>query len=230
MALQQQEKLQMHLERGPYLGEVSALCFLHRIPNEKDDACSPPFPFLLAGSFFLSTDSALLHKNSSNNNTNRVILIIIIHIVITHCYCYGTGTGSEILLYGLPAGTKIASFQVFDGIRVHGITSRYPHHHHHSHLYSAAASASSASTSYTVAVFGERRVKLYNLRIDNNSIDYNNTSDNLELTLLHSLPKFTQWVLDVCFFQVFFSYHLLPFAFLFLPLLLNDNHPYAQLN
>lgn len=212
MVLEQKKKLQMQLERGPYLGEVSALCFLHRIPNEKDDACPHPFPFLLAGSLFLSTDSTLLHKSCSNNN-NRVILIII-HIVITHCYCYGTGTGSEILLYRFPTGTKIASFQVFDGIRVHGITSR--HHHHHSHLYSAAAAAS-ASSSYTVAVFGERRVKLYNLRIDNNSIDYNNTSDNLELTLLHSLPKFTHWVLDVCFFQVFFSYHLFPFRLFFAP-------------
>lgn len=205
-----QKKLQMHLERGPYLGEVSALCFLHRFPNEKDDACSPQFPFLLAGSLFLSTDSTLLHKNSNSNN-NRAILIII-HMVITHCYCYGTGTGSEILLYRFPTGTKIASFQVFDGIRVHGITSRQQHHHH-SHLYSATASASS----YTVAVFGERRVNLYNLRIHNNSIDYNNTSDSLELALIHSLPKFTHWVLDVCFFQVFFSYHLFPFLFVFGP-------------
>ncbi|CAI9104863.1 OLC1v1003646C1 [Oldenlandia corymbosa var. corymbosa] len=98
----------------------------------------------------------------------------------------GSGTGSEILVYRLPKGIKIASFQVFEGIRVHGITSSQHHY-----------TDDSLSFSYcTIAVYGERRVKLYKFRIS-----CLNHTDHLELALVSSLPKFNHWVLDVCFLQ-----------------------------
>lgn len=67
----------------------------------------------------------------------------------------------------------MSSFYVFHGIRVHGITC-------------------SSFDSNEIAVFGERRVKIFSVRVD----------DDVKLTLLQSLPKFGSWVLDVCFFNV----------------------------
>ncbi|XP_024018186.1 uncharacterized protein LOC21397028 [Morus notabilis] len=82
------------------------------------------------------------------------------------------GSGSQLLVYDLELGKMISSFYVFHGIRVHGITC-------------------SSFDSNEIAVFGERRVKIFSLRVD----------DDVKLTLLQSLPKFGSWVLDVCFFK-----------------------------
>ncbi|KAL5561082.1 hypothetical protein UlMin_030829 [Ulmus minor] len=81
------------------------------------------------------------------------------------------GTGSQLLLYDLELGKMINSFDVFQGIRVHGISF-------------------SNLGSQHFAVYGERRVKLFSL------VD-------VDLKLLQSLPKFANWVLDVCFFNSF---------------------------
>ena len=56
--------------------------------------------------------------------------------------------------------------------------------------------------SVKIAVFGERRVKLFNLRIEIVPEFRDESQVCFELTLFHSLPKFSHWVLDVCFFKV----------------------------
>nr|KYP71742.1 WD repeat-containing protein 6 [Cajanus cajan] len=113
------------MHRGPYLGDISALCFLH-LPNL-------PLPLLLAG------------------------------------------LGSEITVYNLELSNRIRSFSVFEGVRVHGIASSFPQ-------------------DTVVAVFGETRVKLLSFAFDS-------VSASAELTLIHLLPKFGHWVLDVCFLK-----------------------------
>ncbi|KAL5060747.1 hypothetical protein RYX36_032351 [Vicia faba] len=112
------------LHRGPYLGDISALCFLH-LPNH-------PLPLLLAG------------------------------------------LGSEILLYELEFGKIMKSYSVFDGVRVHGISS---------------------SAESVIAVFGEKRVKLFSFSFENGD------TGSSELRLIHLLPKFSHWILDVCFLR-----------------------------
>ncbi|KAK6118147.1 hypothetical protein DH2020_048131 [Rehmannia glutinosa] len=129
------------LRRGQYLGEISALCFLH-LPHHLSS-----FPLLLAG------------------------------------------TGSQILVYDLESGNIIRSFQVFEGIRVHGISLENFH-----------KQLPGSSHSFRVAVYGERRVKLFSLQIESDSQQKKPFLD-VKLTLIHSLPKFGHWVLDVCFLK-----------------------------
>uniref|UniRef100_A0A6N2NEC3 Uncharacterized protein n=1 Tax=Salix viminalis TaxID=40686 RepID=A0A6N2NEC3_SALVM len=139
MEEQQQKQSKWKLERGQYLGEISALCFLH--PPSKISST----PFLLAG------------------------------------------TGSQILLYNLESGKITKSFEVFDGIRVHGITC--------SSSEEESSNTPSLAVSFKIAVFGEKRLKLFNLHIQTPS------QVNADLVLIHCLPKFTHWVLDVSFFK-----------------------------
>ncbi|PWA96476.1 transducin family protein / WD-40 repeat family protein [Artemisia annua] len=115
------------MNSGQYIGEISALCFLH----QSQPATSPPL--LLAG------------------------------------------TGSELLFYDLTNSQMIASFQVFNGIRVHGIT---------------LLTSSNSSRAYTVAVFGERKLKLFKFDIE---------LPLVSLVSVESLPSFGHWILDVCF-------------------------------
>ncbi|KAM7526949.1 hypothetical protein LguiB_030359 [Lonicera macranthoides] len=129
------------MKSGEYLGEISALCFLHPPP--------PFLPFLLAG------------------------------------------TGSQIILYNLVTGKMISSFQVFQGIRVHGISSTI--------IDFDSTQPPSSSSSFKVAVFGERRVKLFSLHIDSHS--NNQLQVCVDLIPFHSLPKFSHWVLDVRFLK-----------------------------
>ncbi|KAL2345522.1 hypothetical protein Fmac_006807 [Flemingia macrophylla] len=120
-----QRLTEWHMHRGPYLGDISALCFLH-FPTLS-------LPILLAG------------------------------------------LGSEITVYNLEVNKRVRSFSVFEGVRVHGIASSFPH-------------------DTLVAVFGETRVKLFSFAFDS-------VSGSAELTLVHLLPKFGHWVLDVCFLK-----------------------------
>lgn len=84
----------------------------------------------------------------------------------------------------------LRSFHVLEGIRVHGIACRL------------VDCKEGSVLSVKIAVFGERRVKLFNLRIEMVPESQDEPQVCLELTLLHSLPKFSHWVLDVCFFKV----------------------------
>ncbi|RDX94301.1 WD repeat-containing protein 6, partial [Mucuna pruriens] len=122
---EEQRLTEWRMHRGPYLGDISALCFVH-LPNLS-------LPLLLAG------------------------------------------LGSEITVYNLELSKRISSFSVFEGVRVHGI-------------------ASSFAQETVIAVFGETRVKLFSFAFDS-------VSGSAELTLVHLLPKFAHWVLDVCFLE-----------------------------
>lgn len=87
-------------------------------------------------------------------------------------------------MYDLELGKIMKSFSVFDGVRVHGIASN------------------SATSSVTViTVFGETRVKLF-------SFSFDSDSGSPQLTLIHLLPKFSHWVLDVCFLEVSTTHYI----------------------
>ncbi|KAL3380551.1 hypothetical protein AABB24_000941 [Solanum stoloniferum] len=138
------EQSRCSLQRGQYLGEISALCFLHLPPDFSS------LPFLLAG------------------------------------------TGSQILVYDLTIGKLIRSFDVFDGIRVHGVSLEAFNEH-----------LSDTHITFKIAVYGERRVKLFSLQIQrvSNSQTEQQACFKLTLSLVVLLPKFTHWVLDVSFLK-----------------------------
>ncbi|WRX08182.1 WD40 repeat - like 5 [Theobroma cacao] len=139
MAELQLNQSQCHLRSSQYLGEISALCFLH-LPSHLSS-----LPYLVAGS------------------------------------------GSQVLLYDLESATMIQSFQVFQGIRVHGIICSLTHN----------------ALTYKVVVCGEKRVKLFNLSFE--LVSKSNSQSQPEfcadLSLDHSLPRFSHWVLDVLFLK-----------------------------
>ncbi|KAG9444066.1 hypothetical protein H6P81_015406 [Aristolochia fimbriata] len=102
------------------------------------------------------------------------------------------GTGSQIVLDDIETGEIFNTFKVFEGIRVHGI--------------SCSSLDSSSSDSFTehafqVAVFGERRVKLFRLHLNLNKGQQLRTAVSNELILIESLPRFSHWVMDVCFLE-----------------------------
>ncbi|KAL4572190.1 hypothetical protein LXL04_018959 [Taraxacum kok-saghyz] len=127
------------MESGQYLGEISALCFLHLPPP------SSSLPYLLAGDLLRS--------------------------------------GSQLLFYDLHTGNMIASFQVFNGVRVHGISCSPP---------------TDASLTFRVALFGERMLKLFLFTIQ---LPDHNKQTLVHLLSFQSLPNFGHWILDVCFMQ-----------------------------
>lgn len=94
------------------------------------------------------------------------------------------GTGSQLLLYEVGAARLVASFRVFDGVRVHGIEPR---------------SGGPGCPSYTLALFGERRVKLFSLGF---GVEADGGEARLELELEQRLPGFDHWVLDTRFLEV----------------------------
>ncbi|XP_047083336.1 WD repeat-containing protein 6-like [Lolium rigidum] len=96
------------------------------------------------------------------------------------------GTGSELLVYDVDAASFVASFKVFDGVRVHGIQPRGPPN-------------CSSADGLTVAVFGERRAKLLRLRVDAGD---DGGAVGVRLELEQRLPGFDHWVLDACFLEV----------------------------
>lgn len=93
-------------------------------------------------------------------------------------------------------GKLIKSFDVFDGIRVHGVSLEAFNEH-----------LSDTHITFKIAVYGERRVKLFSLQIQrvSNSQTEQQTCFELTLSLVVLLPKFTHWVLDVSFLKVTFS-------------------------
>lgn len=103
-----------------------------------------------------------------------------------------SGTGSQILIYDLHTGNMIKSFQVFEGIRVHGISCT---------IMNCTEGTCSSKLDFKIAVFGERRVKLFTLSIDIATNMQNQAHVSVDLILHQSLPKFNHWVLDVCFLE-----------------------------
>ncbi|CAN1196390.1 WD repeat-containing protein 6 [Linum perenne] len=96
------------------------------------------------------------------------------------------GSGSQLLLYNLEAGSLIKAFQVFEGIRVHGIACS-----------DGFAVLDSAKLSFRVSVFGEKRVKLFSLNValESEQLLF------VDLGLECSLPRFSHWILDVSFLK-----------------------------
>ncbi|XP_028791484.1 uncharacterized protein LOC114747332 [Neltuma alba] len=137
------------IRRGPYLGEVSALCFLH-LPSHFSS-----LPLLLAG------------------------------------------MGSKILTYNLELEKMVRSFTVFDGIRVHGLASG---------VMSSTQQTSAIEFATKIAVYGERRVKVYSFSVDTVSGYSNKSGFRPQMTLFHTLPKFSHWVLDVCFLKGYLTH------------------------
>ncbi|KAL1206362.1 Nucleolin 2 [Cardamine amara subsp. amara] len=96
------------------------------------------------------------------------------------------GSGSEILLYDLSSGELIRSFQVFEGVRVHGTVC------------SSSFVRSADRYTYKLVVFGEKRVKIFSLIVELAS-STGEISVNLEI--FYTLPRLSNWVFDVCFLQ-----------------------------
>lgn len=82
----------------------------------------------------------------------------------------------------------IASFQVFKGVRVHGIS-----------CLPLTDTVTDTSLTFRVAVFGERRLKLCLFNIQ---LPHHNKQTIVHLLSFQSLPNLGHWVLDVCFIQV----------------------------
>ncbi|XP_068664109.1 uncharacterized protein [Aristolochia californica] len=99
------------------------------------------------------------------------------------------GTGSQILLYDIETGKILSSCKVFEGIRVHGISCS---------SLDSANSDSFTEHAFRVAVFGERRVKLFRLHLNLNKRQQIPTA---LLMLIESLPRFSHWVMDICFME-----------------------------
>ncbi|KAI6672617.1 hypothetical protein NL676_000523 [Syzygium grande] len=139
------------IQCGQYLGEISALCFLH-LP--------PPFsslPLLLAGS------------------------------------------GSQVSLLDLESGAMPRTFHVFRGIRVHGIVLGG------SDLTGGSSSSPSSALDRAVAVYGERRVKLFRLsvRVGRREApeERGTVSSSADLELISAVPRLSHWVMDVRFLK-----------------------------
>jgi hypothetical protein len=159
-----------HLRPGSYLGDVSALSFLP----------SSPRPLLLAGTLFpYDCPRGLWSVRVCMMSRRRVTLNI--HAL----RLVAAGTGSELLVYEVGAARLLAAFQVFDGVRVHGIELRVGRPH---------------CSTHSLAVFGERRVKLFSLGL-RVSADGSEVSELL-LELEQRLPGFDHWVLDARFLEV----------------------------
>jgi hypothetical protein len=108
------------------------------------------------------------------------------------------GTGPQVLLYELETGSLLLSVHVFDGVRVHGIRA-FPY----STPRGPEEEAVNPTLQATLAVHGEGRVKLFEL------LHHGCCHGSLppprgkwELKLVHALPRFFHWVLDVRFLQV----------------------------
>lgn len=102
------------------------------------------------------------------------------------------GTGSQVLLFDLNSGRLLKSFDVFEGIRVHGI------------LCGAVESVEDqpcASATAKIVVYGERRVKLFALRFVLVSKSEDRFYVLIDMALLQLLPRFRHWVLDVSFLK-----------------------------
>ncbi|XP_048337417.2 uncharacterized protein LOC107426171 isoform X1 [Ziziphus jujuba] len=95
------------------------------------------------------------------------------------------GSGSQLVVYDLESRKMVRSFCVFQGIRVHGVLCSL-----------IDCDAVNSELAFKVVVFGERRVKLFCLRIG-----MNESRVSVDLTLLKLLPKFGNWVLDVSFLK-----------------------------
>jgi hypothetical protein len=97
------------------------------------------------------------------------------------------GTGSELLVDEVGAARLVAAFRVFDGVRVHGIEPR---------------GGSPSCSNHPLAVFGERRVKLFSLGVGVTADGDGSQVGEVRLELDQRHPGFDHWVLDARFLEV----------------------------
>lgn len=105
-----------------------------------------------------------------------------------------SGTGPQLLLFDMGSFELLLSKHVFEGVRMHGIEVG-------SHSLSLWLPWQKSGVFMTLAVHGERIVKLYNLILENESFDCQ-IEDKSILSLFQNLPRFKHWILDVRFLKV----------------------------
>lgn len=92
----------------------------------------------------------------------------------------------------------IRSFQVFEGVRVHGTVC------------SSNFVRSAEQYTYQLVIFGEKKVKIFSLIVD---LASNTGEISVNLEIFDSLPRLSNWVFDVCFLQVEISVLVLSACF-----------------
>ncbi|KAL8150342.1 hypothetical protein V2J09_020150 [Rumex salicifolius] len=102
------------------------------------------------------------------------------------------GTGSQVLLFDLNSGRLLQSFDVFEGIRVHGISCG---------TVEFVEDQPYAPATAKIIIYGERRVKLFALRFVLVSKSEELFDVLVDMALLQLLPRFNHWVLDVLFLK-----------------------------
>ncbi|KAI9182295.1 hypothetical protein LWI28_023964 [Acer negundo] len=157
------------LHSSQYLGEISALCFLH-LPSHFHS-----LPYLLAGTILFHYNFQLFYP----------LLLLILRF-------FFKGSGSQVLLYDLEAAKLKRSFQVFEGIRLHGITCNEQ---------GPGSGSVSTTAAFKVALYGEKKVKLFDLNFDLSCKSQNQPELRVNLSFVQSLPRFSHWVLDVSFLK-----------------------------
>ncbi|KAI4319911.1 hypothetical protein MLD38_033452 [Melastoma candidum] len=105
------------------------------------------------------------------------------------------GSGSSVTAYDVEQGVVVGRFRVFDGIRVHGISCRR----------SAKSDGDGGSLDdrfeFMVAVYGEKRVKLFDLSARVMGGKEPAKVFEIDMVLISTLPRFWHWVLDVSFLK-----------------------------
>lgn len=139
---------------------------------------------------------------TQGSSKNYVLFLLFLIFMISHwLFCFFffpffspcIGTGSQMIIYDVLTGKTLNSFHVFDGIRVHGISCSFV---------DSTNCGSSATLAFKIAIFGERRIKLFSLHFDMTSDYQSSVNTGFRLTLILALPRFSHWVMDVCFLKV----------------------------
>ncbi|KAI5063151.1 hypothetical protein GOP47_0021698 [Adiantum capillus-veneris] len=104
------------------------------------------------------------------------------------------GTGPQILLFDTGSFELLLSQNVFEGVRVHGIEVR-------DQSLGQWVPWQTSGVLTTLAVHGERTVKLYNLILEDGLSDWQHSSCPVILSLSKTLPRCNHWVLDVRFLK-----------------------------
>lgn len=87
----------------------------------------------------------------------------------------------------MSSGELIRSFQVFEGVRVHGTVC------------SSSFIRSTDRYTYKLVIFGEKKVKIFSLIVE---LASGSGEISVNLEIFDSLPRLSNWVFDVCFLQV----------------------------
>eukprot|EP00250_Pteridium_aquilinum_P022674 c2553_g1_i1 orf=96-4151(+) len=104
------------------------------------------------------------------------------------------GTGPQLLLFDTGSFELLLSKHVLEGVRMHGIEVG-------SQSLGHWVPRQESGVFTTIAVHGERTVKLYNLILEDGILDCQQKDKQIQLNLFQSLPRFKHWILDVRFLK-----------------------------